>query len=466
MNIITEVNKKIITHMTTILEETLNEEMGLTEMVESTLALMKEIGRDLIEETIESVEESIRENNNRQAKWVTQSKNREKVISTLLGDIHYRRTYYKNRITGAFKYLTDDLLDIEPHARMDTGLQADMLNKAKEMSFEQVVDSYNDISITSRSTVKNLVHRTSMENTNWPNLEAEKRQVRFLYIEADEDHVHQQKGKGLIMKLAYVHEGKYLVNPSSKPKNERKKLIGAKYITGLYPNNDDFWFEVLDYLETQYDLDYVERIFLSGDGAPWIQAGKEIIPNCNFVIDGFHLSKYIKMATGPYPGYERKLKTFVYKGMKDFVEAYFETIEANDHSPAELKRFASCKTYILGNWDSIQNRNRKGYLECSAEGHISHVLSHRLSSRPLSWSKKGSETIAKLRVYTRNGGSIRGHLNALKQDTMKDKVLVITDKKIVAKKKKSYEEFSSNITIFDMGRRTNLYKLLRTVQSA
>ena len=54
MNIITEVNKKIITHMTTILEETLNEEMGLTEMVESTLALMKEIGRDLIEETIAS----------------------------------------------------------------------------------------------------------------------------------------------------------------------------------------------------------------------------------------------------------------------------------------------------------------------------------------------------------------------------------------------------------------------------
>ncbi len=93
----------------------------------------------------------------------------------------------------------------------------------------------------------------------------------------------------------------------------------------------------------------MERIFLSGDGAPWIQVGKEILPNCNFVIDGFHLSKYIRSATGPYPSYERKLKTYVYKGMKDFVEAYFETIEANDHSPAEIKRFSSCKTYILGN---------------------------------------------------------------------------------------------------------------------
>ena len=314
MNIITEVNKKIITHMTTILEETLNEEIGLTEMVETTLALMKEIGRDLIEETIASVEESIRNNKDRQAKWVVQSKNREKSIATLLGDIHYRRTYYKSRATGNYKYLTDELLDIEPHARIDTGLQADILTKAKEMSYQQVVDSYDDIAISSRSTIKNVVHRTSMENTNWPNLEAEKRQVRFLYVEADEDHVHQQKGKGLIMKLAYVHEGKHLVNPSSKSKHKRKELIGAKYITGLYPKNDDFWFEVLDYLEAQYDLDYVERIFLSGDGAPWIQAGKEILPNCNFVIDGFHLSKYIKSATGSYPGYERKLKTYVYKG--------------------------------------------------------------------------------------------------------------------------------------------------------
>ena len=153
----------------------------------------------------------------------------------------------------------------------------------------------------------------------------------------------------MIMKLGYVHEGKRLVNPGCKSKHKRNELIRANFITGLYPNNDDFWFEVLDYLEAQYDLDYVERIFLSGDGAPWIQAGADILPKCSFVIDGYHLSKYIKSATGPYPAYEAKLKKNVYKGMKDFVKAYFKTIESYEHTPAELKRFASCKTYILGN---------------------------------------------------------------------------------------------------------------------
>ncbi len=71
---------------------------------------------------------------------------------------------------------------------------------------------------------------TSMENNSWSNLEAEKHQVRFLYVEADEDHVHKQKSKGIIMKLAYMHGGKHLVNPSSKSKHERKKLIGLSIL--------------------------------------------------------------------------------------------------------------------------------------------------------------------------------------------------------------------------------------------
>ncbi len=466
MNIITELSNKITTHMSTCMEEALEEGTGLTGMIESTLELVREMGRDMIEEMISTAEESVLESDERKAAWVVQSRNREKTISTLLGDIYYKRTYYKNRGTGEFKYITDDLLGLEPHARMDTGLQADMLAKANEISYEKVIRSYSDINITSRSTVKNLIHKTSMENTNWPNLEAEKRKVRFLYVEADEDHVHQQRGKNMIMKLAYVHEGKRIVNPASKSKHKRKELIGAKYITGLYPNNEDFWFEILDYLDTQYDLDHVEQIFLSGDGAPWIQAGTDILPNCKYVIDGYHLSKYIKSATSSYRDYEPRLKKYVYGGMKDFVEAYFETIESNKHTEAELERFAACRTYILGNWDSIQNRNRKGYVECSAEGHISHVLSHRLSSRPLSWSKKGSETVAKLRVYTRNGGSIRGLLDTAKERTMKDKVQLTLDSKTLKKKRRIYDEFSSNITILDMGKRTNMFKFLKALRSA
>lgn len=468
MNIINQINEKIITHMTSLGEKINTEQMDFTKVIEDTYKLVHEIGRDMVEEFIQTLEEGLLNSEERKEEWTVHIKGREKTISTKLGDITYSRTYYKERETGTFRHLVDDLLSIEPHTRIDTGLQEDMLKKAKEMSYQKVIDSYEDISIRSRNTIKNLVQNAPMEHSSLKNLEkpVKKKRVAVIHIEADEDHVHQQKGKGLLMKLVYIHEGKEIVDKFSRSKNKRKKLIGAKYLTGLYPKNDEIWFEVLDYLEEHYDLDYAERIFLSGDGASWIRAGEEIIPKCSFVIDGFHLSKYIKSATTAYPGFERKLKRYVYSGNKEWVEGYFDTIEGNEHSKEELKRFAACRRYILGNWDEIQNRHKEGYVECSAEGHVSHMLSHRLSSRPLSWSKKGSENIAKLRVYTSNGGSIRLLLNTRKESTMENKGQVKCNTKIIKNKKKLYEAFSSNVTILDIGKKTNLYKLLKNVRSA
>lgn len=41
---------------------------------------------------------------------------------------------------------------------------------------------------------------------------------------------------------------------------------------------------------------------------------------------------------------------------------------------------------------------------CSAEGHVSHILSDRLSSRPKGWSKTGADRMSKLRCYEKNYG--------------------------------------------------------------
>ena len=39
---------------------------------------------------------------------------------------------------------------------------------------------------------------------------------------------------------------------------------------------------------------------------------------------------------------------------------------------------------------------------CSAEGHVSHIFSDRMSSRPLGWSRTGADKMARLRVYRAN----------------------------------------------------------------
>ena len=61
--------------------------------------------------------------------------------------------------------------------------------------------------------------------------------------------------------------------------------------------------------------------------------------------------------------------------------------------------------YVLENWAAIRRTLRNKLVQgCSAESHVSHVLSDRLSSRPLSWSQKGADKMSKLRCYERNYG--------------------------------------------------------------
>jgi hypothetical protein len=79
-----------------------------------------------------------------------------------------------------------------------------------------------------------------------------------------------------------------------------------------------------------------------------------------------------------------------------------ELIQANElyavviRETPESEREAKLKqaNYLLNNWHRIRNQRHSGAQGCSAEGHVSHILSQRLSSRPLGWSTKNMENIA------------------------------------------------------------------------
>ena len=64
--------------------------------------------------------------------------------------------------------------------------------------------------------------------------------------------------------------------------------------------------------------------------------------------------------------------------------------------------------YIMNNWSGIMAslKDKEHQSGCSAEGHVSHILSDRMSSRPLGWSRIGVDRMTRLRVYKWNGGDI------------------------------------------------------------
>ena len=96
------------------------------------------------------------------------------------------------------------------------------------------------------------------------------------------------------------------------------------------------------------------------------------------------------------------------KKNKKLAEKTFDEIIELTEAESKQKAVEASKKYILGHWSAIMTgvRNRKDNIHCSAEGHISHIFSDRLSSRPLGWSVIGADKMAQLRVYKRNGRSM------------------------------------------------------------
>lgn len=127
-------------------------------------------------------------------------------------------------------------------------------------------------------------------------------------------------------------------------------------------------------------------------GGAWIKAGAEYIEKGVPVLDKFHMMKYINKAAnqmldeaGEAKG--RLWKT-LYKGKK---KKFVKTIKAIRKCAPNEKAVNDCEEYLLNNWDSAVRRMQdKNVYGCSAEGHVSHMYSDRMSSRPMGWSEAGS----------------------------------------------------------------------------
>lgn len=78
----------------------------------------------------------------------------------------------------------------------------------------------------------------------------------------------------------------------------------------------------------------------------------------------------------------------------------------------------SAKNYIVGNWTGIMEslKAKDKSLQCSAEGHVSHIYADRMSSRPLGWSRTGADKMSRLRIYRQNKGNMLELVRYQKQE--------------------------------------------------
>ncbi|WP_350344234.1 ISLre2 family transposase [Proteinivorax tanatarense] len=455
--IIQEVMKKITHEYTQSVEKMLDNNADVSDLILEVKKTLDDVGVTLIKEALEITDDVIRDSKSRKESHYIQRRNDPKTLITFFGEVNYQRTYYKNKKTGEYGYLSDAFVGLEPHARIDLSTKAKLVEQSLDLSYQKSANQLLDNVDISDQTVMNAIREIGPVENEAVQVPP-KETPRIIYIEADEDHVSIQDGTNKIMKLIYVHEGKELVSKG------RYELQGLRYFTGNYSSNEDLWLEVANYIDSAYDMDKVEKIFLSGDGAKWIKEGLDWIKGSEYVLDYFHLSKYVKKATAHMNEARKLLWKHIHRKDKEAVEVLLDTIIYETDLDTKRAAVRECKKYILNNWEGILKSFDKDYIGCSAEGHISHILSARLSSRPLGWSITGADEMARLRVYRANGGNVYQFMKDNKSRERQKKKDLKIDKRVIKKRmRKPMQETMDNVPALNIGRKNWQRQCLKSV---
>ena len=433
--------EKDIIEIEKIFGKILTGEKDADDLSQEVVTRLNSLACRLISEMYEKLDETIRESVARKKKWTIEQRNEPKELLDVAGMLHFTRTGYEDKRTGKYIYLLDKILGIEGHQRITLGAAAKILEETVLTSYAKGGKAASPTDAASKQAVKDLVHGTDID---FPEPERkEKKKLRYLHIVADEDHVSAQfwnkKGdlkideKGnkintIISKIIVVYED--VINESGElSKNPRYRLVGKKTFSGVHKGETEnyrFWEKVRDYIEKNYDMDVLERVYITGDGGAWIKAGTEIIENSRFVLDKFHMMKYINTSVAHLLDSADDVKSEIWecvnsadrKGLK---EVYQRILDATENKN-KYEEVEGALKYLLNHWSGIKIRVEEpgGCWKCCAEGQVSHILSARMSSRPMGWSKWGCHQMSQLRAYHENGGKIIELLKYQKEKKERD----------------------------------------------
>lgn len=352
----------------------------------------------------------------------------ERVVTIPLGEIKFKRTRYVNKKSGEYVFLLDNYLGIELNERMTDAVKARILKEAVDTTYFKGGEKAAYNLPVSKQTTKNIIDSLDPDSIVVEKSK-EKKQVEYLYIDADEAHVKIQKNKDVkqvICKEIYVYEGKELEAPKSK----RKKLVNKWTFSGIYEENGEntrFWNEVREYILEHYDVPKIKKIFLNADGGTWIKEGQNIFPNVVFVFDKYHLMQYINEITAHLKDSANEAKAELYKvlahGDVNGFDICIGKIYNTTSDEKRLKVISRCETFLRNNITAIKNRlnyNDEPILGCSAEGHISHDLASRMTTICRGWSVSNANKMSKLRAFKNNNGDfyalIKANHNWLKKE--------------------------------------------------
>ena len=417
-------NEKSVPVFEKLEDEFLRNPSDIASYVTKLTEELHKTGIRMIEETLGYLDQMINESEARKLSWVV-DRHEAKQLITSLGSVNYSKTMFKDKEEGKRSYILDLIMGMDPHERMTEDAEARLLEEAVQTSYRRGGEEASILDEVSKQTVMKKIHALQFPPED--EVLEEKKVVKVLFIDADEAHISLQyrnkkgdlvkndcgrKNNNVIEKLVYCYEGIEEEAPGSK----RHKLIKPHYFCSdsASEDNKDFWERIYAYIDSHYDMGQIEKIYVNGDGGAWMEEGKAGMAGVIATMDEFHLQKYLIKITSHlmdsrFDAISELRKIIMHKNKKDFngyvdfVKTYLKEDDVKSAESIEKGR-----NYILNNWMPCKVRlsNRKKLPGCSAEGHVSHVLAARMTSRPMGWSKRGAGQMGRLRAYYYNGGDM------------------------------------------------------------
>ena len=413
------------------------------------------LGKELFSEIATQIENLVFEDAKRKNQYEA-IRFADKSLITKNGKAKFERRYYKDKETGENVCLTDRVLGIEKGERIDKKVKAELIQKASDQSYSKsgkLVVPEMEISST---TVMRNVRKNEWKMNIEERKEEEKIKSKNIFIQVDEDHVKQRNKKGCtISKIVTIYTRKRtLTKPDriDKVKTQRRELVDKFTFSGLYKDTQEMWEDVAYYIECTYKKEEIETIFVMGDGASYIKAGTEWIEKSVFVLDTFHLKKYIN-----HLNYDEYLKTKLQEAIDQYdpistesiMEEAIRKIEKEIKEDEELgrttkrlenrlKKIKDTKTYLMNQWKGIEAHEtyEEKLTGCCQEGQVHHTLSERLSTDAKVWSENGIDEMSQLRAFTQNGGDIYQKIVDISTEEKREKKIEELEKRIRKKANK------------------------------
>lgn len=336
---------------------------------------------------------------------VLKEKDRPRRILTELGQIDYERDYFYDKEKGCYVSVLDQMLGIAKYERVGAAVGAALVSEAARASYARAADIVTGGAV-SRQTVRNQILKVET-----PEIEAEeeKRSVKELHLHADEDHAHMQKPgkekgkKSQIIPLVTITEGMEEVSKG------RKRTIRPIHFSDEDFDTKKLWKSIEGYIGKSYELEGLEKIYVHGDGAPWIKGGLGDLAQTIHVMDGFHFYKELRKISKLLP--HRHVRVALTNALKyndrKRADEYIQDLLQEEVTKEGVEKIRKFAVYLLGNWEEIRRRIAEDSLPGSCtEGLISHVLSDRFSRDPLGWSEKALGKLVMVRLYLKNGGKL------------------------------------------------------------